>query len=533
MKAKLNVWKRDPVAFICDVLVNPENHKPFELYDAQVGFLRRAFIPVNGRLPHPELIFSCPKKSGKSCLASWCAIYVAVVIGGPLAEVYCLSNDYEQSVGRVFESARRIIEASPLLRHSAKITAGRIEFRSTGSFIQAVASDYASFAGSNPSLCIFDELWGYVSERSRRLWDEAVPSPVRAVSARLTVSYSGFSDESDLLEGLYMRGIAGGEVAPDLYQSDGMLCYWTHECRAPWQSERWKNEMRKALRPNQFARMIGNKWVRGEGDFLQEAWIEACTNPELRPSLGDSNLAVFVGIDASTKHDWCAVVATTYDDEAQKVRLVRHYVWKPTPDKPLDFVNTIERAVLELQERFWLTGVYYDPWQLSAVAQRLTDAGVRMEEFPQTLGNLTAMGENLLALFKDRNIEIYADGDLAQSLRNAVGVESARGFKIGKAAAARKIDLVVALAMSALAAVRHERAGWGVLQYTRQRAEMAARGETPVEDTSLADEYWKVRNELERMSENSLCPKCKKPLGPTKTLNSDGKYYHPECVRGW
>jgi phage terminase large subunit-like protein len=279
--------------------------------------------------------------------------------------------------------------------------------------------------------------------------------------------------------------------------------------------------------------MIGNRWVRGEGDFLQEAWIEACTKPELRPSLGDSNLPIFVGVDASTKHDWCAVVATAYDDDSQKVRLVKHYVWKPTPDKPLDFVNTIERAVLELQERFWLTGVYFDPWQLSALAQRLTDAGLSMEEFPQTLGNLTAMGENLLALFKDRNIEIYADGDLAQSLRNAVGIESSRGFKIGKAAAARKIDLVVALAMSALAAVRHERAGWGMFQYTRQRAEMAARGETPVEDTSLADEYWKVRNELERMSENSLCLKCKKPLGPTKTLNTDGKYYHPECARGW
>ena len=29
------------------------------------------------------------------------------------------------------------------------------------------------------------------------------------------------------------------------------------------------------------------------------------------------------------------------------------------------------------------------------------------------------------------------------------------------------------------------------------------------------------------------CPKCGQPLGATKTMNSDGKYYHPECVRGW
>ena len=79
------------------------------------------------------------------------AIYVAVVLAGPYGEVYCLANDYEQAATRVFQAAVRIIEASPLLRHSAKVTANRIEFRSTGTYIQACASDYSGFAGSNPA----------------------------------------------------------------------------------------------------------------------------------------------------------------------------------------------------------------------------------------------------------------------------------------------------------------------------------------------------------------------------------------------
>ena len=90
-------WRTDPVAFIMEVLRNPETGKPFALYDAQVEFLRRAFVLTdNGRLPFPEIIFSAPKKSGKTALAAMCAIYVAVVIGGPFAEVYRLSNDFEQ-----------------------------------------------------------------------------------------------------------------------------------------------------------------------------------------------------------------------------------------------------------------------------------------------------------------------------------------------------------------------------------------------------------------------------------------------------
>jgi hypothetical protein len=250
---RLALWRRDPVRFIEDVLRDPETLSSFKLYPAQVEFIRRAFtLTVDGRLPYPEMIFSAPKKSGKTGLAAMLTIYVAVVIGGRFAEVYCLSNDYEQSVGRVFEAGRRICAASPLLAASVKVTADRIEFTSTGSFIQACASDYSGFAGSNPSLCVFDELWGYVSERAQRLFDEAVPSPTRKVSGRLTVSYSGFEGESELLERLYKRAIAGEVIEPDLYESAGMLAYWTHTTPAPWQTPEWIEQMREQLRPNAF-----------------------------------------------------------------------------------------------------------------------------------------------------------------------------------------------------------------------------------------------------------------------------------------
>ncbi len=36
-------WKRDPFAFITEVLRNPEDGKPFELYSAEVEFVRRSY----------------------------------------------------------------------------------------------------------------------------------------------------------------------------------------------------------------------------------------------------------------------------------------------------------------------------------------------------------------------------------------------------------------------------------------------------------------------------------------------------------
>jgi phage terminase large subunit-like protein len=447
-------WRLDPVAFIEGALINPETGKPFELYPAEIEFIRRAFTLTDGHLPYPEMIYSAPKKSGKTGFAAMLAIYVAVVIGGRFAEVYCLSNDYEQSVGRVFEAARRIIEASPLLKASAKITADRIEFVSTGSFIQACASDYSGFAGANPSLCIFDELWAYVSERAQRLWDEAVPSPTKKVSGRLTVSYAGFEGESELLEGIYKRIIAGNMVAPDLYECEGMLAFWSHVPVAPWQTPEWLAQMRTQLRTNAYLRLIENRWVSSESSFVEMDWWDACIDLDAHPELADPRLSVWVGVDASVKRDSTAIVCCTFDHAVKKLRLVWHRIFQPSPDDPLDFEATIENTLLDLRRRFHVREIFYDPYQLVAVAQRLTSASLPMVEFPQSVPNLTEASTNLYETIKGRNLIAYADDDIRLAISRAVALETTRGWRIAKEKQSHKIDVVVALAQAALGAVR-------------------------------------------------------------------------------
>jgi hypothetical protein len=230
LNSRVMKWKRDPAAFIREVLINPETGKPFELSVAQRRFLRRALtLTAEGRLRFPELLFSAPKKSGKTTLAAMITIYLITCLGGTYAEAYCVANDFEQAASRVFQAIARVIEKSPLLRDSAKITANKIEFVSTGATITALASDYAGAAGANPTITVFDELWGYTSERAQRLWDEMVPVPTRKVSVRLTVTYAGFEGESELLESLYKCGLQGEEVEPGLYEQPGLLMFWSHE----------------------------------------------------------------------------------------------------------------------------------------------------------------------------------------------------------------------------------------------------------------------------------------------------------------
>jgi phage terminase large subunit-like protein len=158
--AKLR-WLGDPCAFIREVLINYETGRPFELYPEQERFLRLALtLQPDGTLPFPEIVFSTPKKGGKSQTSAMAMLYVIVVLAGAFAEGICCANDYEQAQGRVFQGVTRIIEASPLLRRTAKITSDKVEFISTGSTITALASHYASAAGANPSFITFDELFG-------------------------------------------------------------------------------------------------------------------------------------------------------------------------------------------------------------------------------------------------------------------------------------------------------------------------------------------------------------------------------------
>jgi Phage Terminase len=442
------------VEFIETALVNPEDGKPFVLTAAERAFLEHAFVEdADGRLLYPELVFGAPKKSGKTGLGALITLYVVVVLGGRFAEGYAVANDLEQASSRVFLAIKRIVEASPLLRREAlAITAGRVEF-TDGATIQPLATDYASAAGPNPNISTFDELWGYTSERSRRLWDELVPPPTRRHACRLTVTYAGFEGESVLLEELHKRGLRGELVGPDLYAQPGMLCFWTHEFTAPWQTPAWREQMRATMRPNAYLRMIENRWVTTESEFVTIEWFDACVDEKLRP-VASEGLPVWIGVDASVKRDSTAIVAVTWDRVEQRARLVAHRVFQPTVSEPLDFEATIEATLLDLRKRFSVRAVYYDPWQMQAVAQRARRSGLHMVEYAQSVPNLTASSSNLYELIKGRNLALYPDAGIRKAIQRCVAIETSRGWRIAKEKTSHKIDVVIGLALACHGAVQ-------------------------------------------------------------------------------
>jgi phage terminase large subunit-like protein len=448
-------WRQNPIAFIEQCLIDPETGRPFELLPSERAFLEYAFkIGADGKLLYPELLYSCPKKSGKTTFAAIIIIVMILLFGGAYGEAFALANDQEQAKGRVFEMIRRIIEASPLLKREAKITESRIAFPAFNATIIALASDAASAAGGNPTISCFDELWAYTSERSRRLWDEMVPPPTRKIACRLTVTYAGYEGESLLLEELHKRGKSLPQVGKDLYAGDGLLMFWSHLPVASWQDEAWVASMRATLRPSAYQRMVENTFASSESAFVDLSAWDQCVVPDLTPLWQDQDLQIWVGCDASTKRDSTALVACAYHKESKCVRLIGHKIFQPSPDRPIDFESTIEEMILQWDERFLLRAVYFDPFQLVSSMQRLQRAGIKTVEYPQTVPNLTAATSNLFDLIQSRSIMLYPDAAMRLAVSRAIMVESSRGFRLAKDKQQHKIDVIVALSMAALAAVK-------------------------------------------------------------------------------
>jgi phage terminase large subunit-like protein len=449
-------WRRRPIEFIETVLIDPESHAPFELLPAERAFLEHAFqIGDNGKLKYSEWLYSCPRKSGKTTFQALIQLTTTLLYGGAFPESYILANSLEQGRGRVFEICTRIVQASPLLRDEAQITAETIKFPSFNAVINVVPCDAGSAAGTNAVCAGFDELWAYVSERARRLWDEMTPPPTRKIACRITTTYAGFEGESLLLEELYKRGKVLPQIGEDLYAGDGLLMFWSHKPVAPWQDEAWLTSMRRE-RASVYARHVLNQFASSSSQFIDMGKWDACVNPALGSVPVDLFLPVWCGVDASVKHDSSAIVCVSFDTKHQIVRLVCHRIFQPTPDEPIDFEGTIEATLLQLKRSFQLKKVLFDPYQMQASAQRLAKQGVPVEEYPQTSGNLAATTMNLLDLIQAERLLAYPDQNIRTAMAQAIAVETPRGLRISKDKQSHKIDVIVALSMACLAAVRSQ-----------------------------------------------------------------------------
>jgi phage terminase large subunit-like protein len=455
--------KKTPTVDLCRFIDNfaiCEDGQPLRLEEHQRRILTEAFKSgKDERLKYRTIIYSAPKKSGKTAVNALVFLWWSFCVQPP-DEIIIASNDLDQAVSRVYDSGRGFIERNPALKAEAYITRNLITL-DNGTTIKAIPSDYAGEAGANQGLASFDELWGFMSERSRRLYEELTPVPTRKNSIRFISTYAGWENESVLLEEIYQRVFdKQGNVKPGVnrplgedfpvYTIGDLFVYWDHEPRMKWQTPEYYASQRADLRLNTYLRLHENRWVSNESSFFDMTEWDSCVDPEYRPPLPNPRLQLYLGCDASVKKDRSAIVSVYRD--GNMVCLGPYTWWQPSKAKPMDLEESMEAYIKVLSRNFDIAEVRYDPFQFHRSATTLTKEGINMVEFPQTVGNLTDMGQCLFDVVKHQSLKLYADADMRKEASFAVGKETPRGMRIVKEKANHKIDAIVALAMATHAA---------------------------------------------------------------------------------
>jgi len=401
--------------------------------------------PLTGLRKHTLALIGMPKKNGKSCLAALLLNYF-LFQGEEYGELILAANSREQSSWVIFDKLKKSLQMNRHQYQHVSINDDYIENRKTGTVARVIAQNYKTASGSNPSLVVFDELWSFEDTESgnaRKFYTELTTVPTRKQPLTIITSYAGYNEDTLLFE-LYKTGLENTDPK--------MFFFWAYDNLASWVTQEYLDTQRKRLRPNAYLRLHENRWTSGEDQFIEMADYDACVDTNHRPLLEDKGLRVVVAVDIGTKSDTSAVVAVTKKDN--RIILVTHRKWIPSKENPIDIEETVEKYLLELSKKFSIVEVRYDPYQFHRSGVSLAKEGLNMVEFPQTIPNLTDMGQNLYDLIKGKNLLFYKDDDMRQHAQNARAQETPRGFRIVKGISTKKIDLFIALAMACLGAVQ-------------------------------------------------------------------------------
>ncbi len=475
-----------------------------KLEDFQKRIIRKILTinPLTGRFPYRTIVYSAPKKSGKSTIGSWITSYFAANVESPNA-IYILANDREQSAGRVFGFA------IPTLERLGAKSAGKWQYiLPNGTLVQALTSDPSKEAGASYGLTVWDELWGYTSDRSRLLWDEMVPISTRNNSIRLVVTYAGFEDTSDLLLELYKKvfkdtgetelqdaaskdgpanAVSGledicttdgkGNAIPCCYEVPKMALFYfnDHEQRMVWQrgeqGQALRNETEALMTETNAYRLIHNRWQMSESPFIDPDFIRQAETTKIASGPGT------FAIDASERHDCTALVGTRVSPQ---MRYITFYAtaWNPGGDD-IDLEETVMSEILRLYrlgiiarripapgekqlisaEGLTPIDVHYDRYQMHQVAMNLRKKHkLLMLKFEQGIERLKA-DTFLQQQYKKGNIDIPFGNELSSHLTNAKAQEQTDAaenprIRIVKStgSGSKPIDLAVAQSMSVLRA---------------------------------------------------------------------------------
>ena len=404
---------------------------------------------VTSRLRYRRALIGLPRKQGKSLMMSAVGVY-GMIAGEAGSEVYAVANDRQQA-RIIFNEAKQQIVNSPLLNAESKIYRDAIEMPRFGSVFRVLSSDFKGQAGLNPSLVLFDELWG---QANHDLYDQmTLGSGARIEPLTISITTAGY-DLDSLAGKLYQYGkqVAAGEVDDDSFG----FWWWEapEDCliddRKAWRVAN-PNLAEGLLDPDDLAVAVKqtsemgmrrwrlNQWVRSQESWLPfGAWEQCVSDRQL-----DSELPVWVGIDMALKHDSIGVVIAQPQDGCT---VVRSKIWQPSLEG-VD-VSEVEVYLREVHATYRVQEFAFDPAYFQRSAEALSDDGLPMVEFGQSAARMIPACGNAYEMIVNKKVAHDGSPTFTDQVLSAAQRMTDTGWRLSKGKSRRKIDACIAMVMA-------------------------------------------------------------------------------------
>lgn len=427
------------IAFFEHALVHVKGewaHAPFVLQPWQrrivgdlFGWKRR-----DGTRRYRKAYVEVPRKNGKSTIAAGIALYLLFADGEYGADVFSAAADREQAA-IVFETARQMVELSPLLKPRAELFKRSLYCPETMGPYKVLSADAYTKHGLNPHGILFDELH---AQPNRELWDVLnAGMGARRQPLMVMITTAGFDRTSICWEQRqYAKGVEQGRIDdPTFYtfiRAAGEQDDWLDP--QVWakanpnlgitvKREYLETEANRALQSpayqNTFRRLHLDQWTQQESRWLDMRAWDACGRP--LPNL--DGRVCYAGLDLASTTDIAALALLFPPQDEDEPFWWLPFFWIPaenlversrrdrvpyeawlkqglvtaTPGTAIDYEAILE-WVKALASRYRIAEVAFDRWGATCISTQLTELGFTMVEFGQGYASMSAPTKDLLCL---------------------------------------------------------------------------------------------------------------------------------------
>lgn len=429
-----------------------------------------------------------PRGNGKSCLSSGVALYCLCADGEAGAEIYSFATTRDQAK-IVFGDAHQMAKTNADLQEAfgVQVLANSLYVPDTNSTFQAKSAEGSTLDGLNTHLAVIDELHAH---KTREVYDVVETSLGKRFNSLMwVITTAGFNKSgicyevrsmvTKVLEGSVVDETQFGIIYTIDKDDDWTTIESLEKANPNWnisvRPEMLQSLQAKAMvltaSANNFQTKHLNVWVNADTAWMDMRALEKCFNKNLQEKEFAGQTG-FIGLDLASKKDITAVArvypkkvgdeihyygfcdyflpteAIENGTNSQYSGWVRDGYLKATEGAITDY-GQIEELVKKICSEADIEEVAYDPFQATHISGRLSEEGIPMLEFGQTVKNFSEPMKTLEALVLSGCIHFPHDPVLNWMFSNVVcHVDAKENIYPRKERPENKIDGVVAMLMA-------------------------------------------------------------------------------------